>query len=176
MCLARQMGAALEPLFAKYGVDLAFWGHVHNYERTCAIMNQTCQPPGGGGGGTVHVTAGTGGASVTVFPTYNRTSGRWSARKCPSNTSMFGPACAKCRDVTTCSAGALPCAQSRCEPPPVWSLARSEEHGFVKLAVNHSHLRADFIAVDTGTLGNAGVVRDSVTLVARRRAAGGATL
>ena len=46
----------------------------------------------------------------------------------------------------------------------------------MKLAVNHSHLRADFIAVDTGTLGNAGVVRDSVTLVARRRAAGGATL
>jgi len=41
------MADALEPLFAKYDVALALWGHVHNYERTCPLLNQTCQtlPP-----------------------------------------------------------------------------------------------------------------------------------
>lgn len=27
----------LEKLWRKYKVDIAFWGHVHNYERTCPI-------------------------------------------------------------------------------------------------------------------------------------------
>jgi hypothetical protein len=71
------MGVALEPLFEKYGVALALWGHVHNYERTCPMLNQTCTDDSvitgagagagagartrGNGGGTVHVTAGTAG-------------------------------------------------------------------------------------------------------------------
>ena len=162
-----QMGWALEPLFERHGVDIAFWGHVHNYERTCRIFNLTCQQEDSARG-TVHVTAGTGGASVTVFPTYNQSSGQWSARKCPKNTSMFGPDCAKCADVTTCAIGSLPCAQSRCEPPPSWSLARSEEHGFVQIHVNRTHLRSDFIAVDTDEVDNEGLVHDSVTLGVRR--------
>ncbi|CAM6104101.1 unnamed protein product [Calypogeia fissa] len=32
----------LEPLFIKYNVNLVLWGHVHKYERTCAIDNFTC--------------------------------------------------------------------------------------------------------------------------------------
>ena len=71
------MGSALEPLFETYAVDLALWGHVHNYERSCALHNQTCHPPSvksrignssssSSSKGTVHVTAGTGGASVSA--------------------------------------------------------------------------------------------------------------
>ena len=62
-----QMGVALEPLFEEHSVDLALWGHVHNYERTCPMLNQTClggdgvKGKGKGVGGTVHVTAGTAG-------------------------------------------------------------------------------------------------------------------
>jgi hypothetical protein len=32
----------LEPLMVKYGVDVAFWGHVHNYERTCPMVDYNC--------------------------------------------------------------------------------------------------------------------------------------
>ncbi|KAL4184321.1 hypothetical protein AMTRI_Chr10g225020 [Amborella trichopoda] len=32
----------LEPLFVKYKVDLALWGHVHRYERFCPLKNFTC--------------------------------------------------------------------------------------------------------------------------------------
>ena len=33
----------LESLFVKYGVDVAFWGHMHCYERTCPVINGLCQ-------------------------------------------------------------------------------------------------------------------------------------
>lgn len=32
----------IEPLLLFYQVDLALWGHVHNYERTCAVNNSQC--------------------------------------------------------------------------------------------------------------------------------------
>jgi hypothetical protein len=31
-----------EPLLLKFKVDLCFWGHVHQYERTCGMKNFTC--------------------------------------------------------------------------------------------------------------------------------------
>ncbi|KAH7516065.1 hypothetical protein FEM48_Zijuj10G0095200 [Ziziphus jujuba var. spinosa] len=36
----------LEPLFVKNKVTLAFWGHVHRYERFCPINNFTCRSTG----------------------------------------------------------------------------------------------------------------------------------
>jgi hypothetical protein len=33
---------AIEPLLLNAKVDLAIWGHVHNYERTCAVYQSTC--------------------------------------------------------------------------------------------------------------------------------------
>jgi len=44
--------AALEPLFSKYGVDLAIQGHDHHYERTAKIKK------------TVYAVVGTGGAGL----------------------------------------------------------------------------------------------------------------
>ncbi|XP_057849694.2 probable inactive purple acid phosphatase 27 [Cryptomeria japonica] len=35
--------SAIEPLLLKYQVDLVLWGHVHNYERTCAVFQNTCK-------------------------------------------------------------------------------------------------------------------------------------
>lgn len=32
----------LEPLLLSAKVDIAVWGHVHNYERSCAVFNGTC--------------------------------------------------------------------------------------------------------------------------------------
>ncbi|KAL6537839.1 prolyl aminopeptidase [Orobanche minor] len=36
----------LEPLLVKNNVTLAFWGHVHRYERFCPLNNFTCGSPG----------------------------------------------------------------------------------------------------------------------------------
>ncbi|KAJ4970322.1 hypothetical protein NE237_003421 [Protea cynaroides] len=34
--------SAVEPLLMQYNVDLALWGHVHNYERMCAVYQNIC--------------------------------------------------------------------------------------------------------------------------------------
>ncbi|EFJ04614.1 hypothetical protein SELMODRAFT_432247, partial [Selaginella moellendorffii] len=34
--------AAVEPLLLRNKVDLAVWGHVHNYEQTCAVFQGHC--------------------------------------------------------------------------------------------------------------------------------------
>ncbi|XP_047320802.1 nucleotide pyrophosphatase/phosphodiesterase-like [Impatiens glandulifera] len=34
---------AVEPLLLNAKVDLALWGHVHNYERTCAVYEKSCK-------------------------------------------------------------------------------------------------------------------------------------
>jgi acid phosphatase type 7 len=46
----------IEPLLAKFQVDLALWAHVHAYERTCPIFNLTCTE-----GATTHAVIGMGG-------------------------------------------------------------------------------------------------------------------
>ena len=44
----------LEPVLLKYNVDLALWGHVHVYERTCTLKAGICQV---NGAGVVHAGA-----------------------------------------------------------------------------------------------------------------------
>lgn len=45
---------ALQPLFTKYKVDMAMWGHVHAWERTCGFVgNYTCGADDSEG--TVHI-------------------------------------------------------------------------------------------------------------------------
>ncbi|KAF8694942.1 hypothetical protein HU200_038049 [Digitaria exilis] len=70
------MGRTLQGLWQKHRVDLAIYGHVHNYERTCPVYENTCmdgkskQDKGsysGAMGGTIHVVAGTGGAKLRDY-------------------------------------------------------------------------------------------------------------
>jgi len=48
-----QLQLHIEPLFKRYQVPLAFWGHSHTYQRTCAVWNQTCL-----NAGTTHYVLG----------------------------------------------------------------------------------------------------------------------
>ena len=50
----------LVPLFDRYGVDLVFMGHAHDYERTKPLKASKVVPSG-----TVYVTTGGGGASIS---------------------------------------------------------------------------------------------------------------
>ena len=168
------MAEALEPLFQEFAVSLALWGHVHNYERTCPIHNQTCTADGRG---TTHITAGTAGASVTLFPTFNASSGDWSMRRCASNgTDRFvgieapSATCQQCRDVTACAAGHIPCEYARCAPPPTWSLVRIEHHGFMRIRANSSSMHLEYVVVNASDpFGHPSRVLDSVVIKAQQR-------
>ncbi|KAG1347799.1 Nucleotide pyrophosphatase/phosphodiesterase [Cocos nucifera] len=63
---------SLQELWQKYKVDIAFYGHVHNYERTCPIYQNTCLRKAshhysGPFAATTHVVVGGGGASLATF-------------------------------------------------------------------------------------------------------------
>ncbi|KAI3516604.1 hypothetical protein L1887_15526 [Cichorium endivia] len=63
---------SLQKLWQKYKVDIAVYGHAHNYERTCPVYENTCVSDEkdhykGSLNGTIHVVAGGGGASLTPF-------------------------------------------------------------------------------------------------------------
>ncbi|KAM0834857.1 hypothetical protein ACQ4PT_063320 [Festuca glaucescens] len=59
--MARQ---SLEKLWRRHRVDVAFYGHVHQYERTCPVYEEKCVKDG-----TVHVVVGGGGSHLTNFTT-----------------------------------------------------------------------------------------------------------
>ncbi|KAJ0096144.1 hypothetical protein Patl1_16680 [Pistacia atlantica] len=72
---AEPMGReSLQKLWQKYKVDIAIYGHVHNYERICPIYQHICTNEEkhyykGTLNGTIHVVAGGGGASLSKFTT-----------------------------------------------------------------------------------------------------------
>ncbi|XP_060967202.1 probable inactive purple acid phosphatase 27 [Cannabis sativa] len=62
----------LQKLWQKYKVDIAFFGHVHNYERICPIYQNQCVNDekshfSGVVNGTIHVVTGGGGKSLAKF-------------------------------------------------------------------------------------------------------------
>ncbi|RAL53834.1 hypothetical protein DM860_004305 [Cuscuta australis] len=69
---------AIEPLLLENEVDIALWGHVHKYERTCAVYGNQCKamPVKGGNGedtyvnnsAPVHVIIGMAGYSLDPSP------------------------------------------------------------------------------------------------------------
>ncbi|KAK6924656.1 Calcineurin-like phosphoesterase domain, ApaH type [Dillenia turbinata] len=74
---------SLQKLWQKYKVDMAFFGHVHNYERTCPIYQNQCVNNevshfSGVVNGTIHVVAGGGGSQLSEFSTLNTS---WSLYK-----------------------------------------------------------------------------------------------
>ncbi|OIW18290.1 hypothetical protein TanjilG_31430 [Lupinus angustifolius] len=63
---------SLQKLWQKYKVDLAFYGHVHNYERSCPIYQNQCVNSekshySGTVEGTIHVVVGGGGSHLSKF-------------------------------------------------------------------------------------------------------------
>ncbi|KAF7136454.1 hypothetical protein RHSIM_Rhsim08G0189800 [Rhododendron simsii] len=63
---------SLQKLWQKYKVDMAFYGHVHNYERTCPIYQNQCVNSGkshysGTVNGTIHVVVGGAGSHLSGF-------------------------------------------------------------------------------------------------------------
>ncbi|KAF5730950.1 calcineurin-like phosphoesterase [Tripterygium wilfordii] len=63
---------SLQRLWQKYKVDIAFYGHVHNYERTCAIYQNQCVNEekhhySGTVNGTIHVVVGGGGSHLSKY-------------------------------------------------------------------------------------------------------------
>ncbi|XP_023743653.1 nucleotide pyrophosphatase/phosphodiesterase [Lactuca sativa] len=71
------MGRAnLQKLWQKYKVDIALYGHVHNYERTCPIYQNQCvnletSHYSGTVRGTIHVVVGGGGGHLSDFTEIN---------------------------------------------------------------------------------------------------------
>ncbi|CAI9098922.1 OLC1v1035655C1 [Oldenlandia corymbosa var. corymbosa] len=68
--------AHLQKLWQKHRVDIAFFGHVHNYERVCPIYQNQCVKEGtshysGVVNGTIHVVAGGGGSHLSQFTKIN---------------------------------------------------------------------------------------------------------
>lgn len=55
------MRKILEPLFVKYKVDLVLFGHIHQYQRTCRMVNHKCNDDG-----PVYIVVGTAGATTQV--------------------------------------------------------------------------------------------------------------
>ncbi|XP_021847584.1 nucleotide pyrophosphatase/phosphodiesterase [Spinacia oleracea] len=74
---------SLQKLWQRYKVDIAFYGHVHNYERSCPIYQNQCVNSekthySGTVNGTIHVVAGGGGSHLSEFSEVNTT---WSLYK-----------------------------------------------------------------------------------------------
>ncbi|KAL6863822.1 hypothetical protein ACP4OV_016725 [Aristida adscensionis] len=62
----------LEKLWQKYRVDLTFFGHVHNYERTCPVYQKQCVSSekshySSTMNGTIHAVVGGGGSHLSNF-------------------------------------------------------------------------------------------------------------
>jgi len=71
---------SLQSLWQKYKVDIAMYGHVHGYERTCPVYENVCVAKGsdhytGAFTATTHVVVGGGGASLAD---YTAARARWS--------------------------------------------------------------------------------------------------
>ena len=58
--VSRHLRESLEPLFHETKVNLFIAGHIHSYERTCAVYQERCV----NSGGVTHVVVGTGGTDV----------------------------------------------------------------------------------------------------------------
>ncbi|RZC71835.1 hypothetical protein C5167_034998 [Papaver somniferum] len=64
--------SSLQQLWQKYRVDIAYYGHVHSYERTCLIYENICVSSetshfSGLWNGTIHVVVGGGGSHLSSF-------------------------------------------------------------------------------------------------------------
>jgi len=64
--MSKHMQQQLEPLLFQYKVDVALWGHVHNYERTCPVYQEQCYGDLDNPGATVHFVIGMAGQTLST--------------------------------------------------------------------------------------------------------------
>ncbi|XP_031500928.1 probable inactive purple acid phosphatase 1 [Nymphaea colorata] len=117
--------AAVETLLMQYQVDLVLFGHVHSYERTCALYEDVCvaMPSKDSNGvdtydqsnytAPVHAIIGMAGFTLSNFS----------------------------------------------DDPPIWSLVRISEFGYVRFNATRKQLKAEFVNSSTR------IVRDSFKLI-----------
>eukprot|EP00164_Ancoracysta_twista_P016898 GFYU01028567.1.p1 GENE.GFYU01028567.1~~GFYU01028567.1.p1 ORF type:complete len:355 (+),score=133.72 GFYU01028567.1:160-1065(+) len=74
--IGQHMSEAFEDLLHEYKVDVAFWGHMHTYERTCPVYKGKCCEEGEHC--TTHVVVGSAGASFDSGGFYEY---EWALRK-----------------------------------------------------------------------------------------------
>jgi len=61
--IAVELQNALEDMLVRHKVDLAIWGHFHAYQRTCPVVNSTCEAQRG----VVHIVMGMAGYELTTL-------------------------------------------------------------------------------------------------------------
>jgi len=61
---------ALEPLFVRHKVDIAFWGHIHYAQRSCPMVYAKCVAAKDAAGydAPIHAVIGNAGQPLTWFP------------------------------------------------------------------------------------------------------------
>ena len=74
--IASHMREAFSDMFREFKVDLALWGHIHAYERTCAVYHEKCHPEG-----TVHLTIGMAGKSMIGANEWVEPPPEWSLKR-----------------------------------------------------------------------------------------------
>ncbi len=79
LVVAERLRENLEPMFSTAGVDLVMTGHLHSYERSCSVLNETCV--GQGQGGIVHLRVGTAGGQSDNCKAIDPA--------CPNNDTMY---------------------------------------------------------------------------------------
>eukprot|EP00929_Paragymnodinium_shiwhaense_P083225 TRINITY_DN44269_c0_g1_i1.p1 TRINITY_DN44269_c0_g1~~TRINITY_DN44269_c0_g1_i1.p1 ORF type:complete len:670 (-),score=5.90 TRINITY_DN44269_c0_g1_i1:47-2056(-) len=103
----------VEKVFVKYEVDLCMWGHVHNAEVTCPVINGSCVGERAGEySAPIHAVIGNGGQSLTRF--------------CTNSTG------------TCCCSSVGPTCKEACDAVPSWSEWRMDSFGFASLEVQGS--------------------------------------
>jgi len=101
----------VESVFVHYEVDLCLWGHVHNAEVTCPLINGTCVTPSQTGAYTapVHAVIGNAGQSLSPF-------------------------CLPHKPQCCCSSEEGSCPEA-CDALPKWSKWRLDRFGFSTMLV-----------------------------------------
>lgn len=106
----------IEPLMIEHKVDMALWGHVHKYERTCPVNQFACEEGSSGPAGSrvhaapVHMVIGVGGQDWQT---------KWAASLEHPDLPYY--------------------------PQPNWSMFRSTQFGYARLHATRDLLTVSYI-------------------------------
>lgn len=126
-------------------VDIAVWGHVHNYERSCAVFNGTClgMPTNDSAGiatynnadykAPVQIVVGTAGFESNDFGTATVSNGLLQITQ-SSYVQLISSSSTKLQYLVA----------DKClidiYQPPAWSLARIKDYGYIYIQADRTRL------------------------------------